>query len=209
MTTDELIAALAADSHSPVPLNRAVLFGFFGGTIVSAILLQLSIGVRPDIVAAFGTWRFLLKMALLVTTIGLVSRSCMSAGRPIRVEVWPLVAGLAALLAAAVVTELSVSPREEWGARWLGTNAMLCLISIPILSAVPLALLLTLMRSAAPSSPTQAGAIIGGLAAAIGSSIYATHCFDDSPLFIATWYLCGALPVVVLGAVLGRRLLRW
>ena len=40
-------------------------------------------------------------------------------------------------------------------------------------------------------------------------SLYAFHCFDDSPLFVATWYLLAAIPVVVIGAVAGSRLLRW
>jgi hypothetical protein len=35
------------------------------------------------------------------------------------------------------------------------------------------------------------------------------HCFDDSPLFVATWYVLAAILVVLLGMLLGRRLLRW
>jgi hypothetical protein len=50
-----------------------------------------------------------------------------------------------------------------------------------------------------------AGLIAGGLAAAL----YATHCTDDSPLFVATWYSIAIGAVAVLGALLGRRLLRW
>ena len=47
------------------------------------------------------------------------------------------------------------------------------------------------------------------LAAATAAVIYAFHCFDDSPLFVLTWYSLAAIPVVLLGAALGRRLLRW
>ena len=49
----------------------------------------------------------------------------------------------------------------------------------------------------------------GLLAAACGATLYAFHCFDDSPLFVATWYTLAALPVVIVGAVAGHRLMRW
>jgi hypothetical protein len=65
------------------------------------------------------------------------------------------------------------------------------------------------MRSGAPRSPTLAGAAIGFASAMLAASLYALHCFDDSPLFVATWYSLASVPIVALGALLGRRLLRW
>ena len=47
------------------------------------------------------------------------------------------------------------------------------------------------------------------LAAACGATLYAFHCFDDSPLFVATWYSLAAIPVVAVGALAGYRFLRW
>jgi hypothetical protein len=82
-------------------------------------------------------------------------------------------------------------------------------MAIPLLSLAPLAALLAALRSAAPQSPARAGAAAGLLAAASGATLYAFHCFDDSPLFVATWYVLAAALVVLLGALLGRRLLRW
>jgi hypothetical protein len=91
----------------------------------------------------------------------------------------------------------------------VGTNWAICLTAIPLLSLAPLAALLVALRSAAPQSRARAGAAAGLLAAASGATLYAFHCFDDSPLFVATWYVLAAVPVVLLGIVLGRRLLRW
>ena len=65
------------------------------------------------------------------------------------------------------------------------------------------------LRRGAPASPTLAGAAAGLLAALSGASLYAFHCFDDSPLFVATWYTLAALPMVAIGALAGHRLLRW
>ena len=68
---------------------------------------------------------------------------------------------------------------------------------------------LAMLRSAAPASPALAGAAAGLLAAASGAALYAFHCFDDSPLFVVTWYTLAALVVMAIGALAGRRLLRW
>jgi hypothetical protein len=69
--------------------------------------------------------------------------------------------------------------------------------------------MLAILRRGAPASPLLAGAAAGLLAAASGSALYAFHCFDDSPLFVVTWYSLAAIPVVLAGAFAGRRLLHW
>ena len=50
-----------------------------------------------------------------------------------------------------------------------------------------------------------AGLLAGGLAA----TLYATHCTDDSPLFVAAWYSLAIAGVAALGALIGARWLRW
>ena len=55
----------------------------------------------------------------------------------------------------------------------------------------------------------MAGAVAGLLAGALAATLYATHCVDDSPLFVALWYTPAIVLIVVLGAIIGRRLLRW
>ncbi|MGA8293552.1 MAG: NrsF family protein, partial [Rhodoplanes sp.] len=53
------------------------------------------------------------------------------------------------------------------------------------------------------------GASAGLVAAALAATVYAAHCTDDSPLFVATWYSLAIALVVAVGAVLGPRVLRW
>jgi hypothetical protein len=38
---------------------------------------------------------------------------------------------------------------------------------------------------------------------------YATNCFDDSPLFVVTWYPLAIGTVTLAGYLSGRWLLRW
>ena len=47
------------------------------------------------------------------------------------------------------------------------------------------------------------------LALLLAAAIYAWHCPDDSPLFVATWYTIAISMVTAVGFLLGRRLLRW
>jgi hypothetical protein len=129
--------------------------------------------------------------------------------RATRTAPFLLLAIVPALLAAANLAELLAVPAAEWGQRLAGTNAISCLKSIPFLSAAPLVAVLLALRQGAPEHPALAGAAAGLFAGAIGAACYATHCPDDSPLFVAAWYTLAIGFVAAIGAVAGRRLLRW
>ena len=96
-----------------------------------------------------------------------------------------------------------------WETRLVGSNALICLTAIPVLSLAPLAAVLAALRSAAPASPTLAGAAAGLLAATAAAFALRLSLLRHSPLFVATWYTLAAIPVVAIGAIAGRRLLRW
>jgi hypothetical protein len=39
--------------------------------------------------------------------------------------------------------------------------------------------------------------------------LYASHCTDDSPLFVATWYTIATALMATIGALVGSRVLRF
>jgi len=43
----------------------------------------------------------------------------------------------------------------------------------------------------------------------LAATLYASHCEDDSPLFVATWYTIATAMVTAIGALLGSRVLRF
>jgi hypothetical protein len=47
------------------------------------------------------------------------------------------------------------------------------------------------------------------VASGIAATLYASHCTDDSPLFVATWYSLAIGMVALVGYVIGSRVLRW
>jgi hypothetical protein len=113
------------------------------------------------------------------------------------------------LLVAAAVAELLAVPPNLWSQRLVGSNAVFCLESIPFLAAIPLLAALLALRQGAPEHPALAGAAAGLFAGAIGAACYATHCPDDSPLFVAVWYTLAIAFVSAIGAAAERRLLQW
>jgi hypothetical protein len=93
--------------------------------------------------------------------------------------------------------------------RLVGNNSKVCLIAIPLLSLPPLAAALIGLRHGAPARPAVAGAVAGLAAAGLAATLYASHCTDDSPLFVATWYTVATALVTAIGAFIGSRVLRF
>lgn len=211
MKTEQLVTSLVADrARSTAPLGSSVGRAVLAGALVSLVIFALEFGPRVDLAAAFATWRFDLKLALVLAALTAASGACIAMARPVATARWRWgVLPVLLIASAALVTEIVVLPAGTWEARLVGTNALVCLTAIPLFALAPLAAVLLTMRRTAPASPTLAGAACGALAAATAAVIYAFHCFDDSPLFVLTWYTLAAIPVVLLGAAVGRRLLRW
>jgi hypothetical protein len=212
MKTDELIAALAADAQSVErPIGRTLVLAVVGGAVGAAILFALVLGMRPDVATAVTTLRFdfkfVITLSLLASAFGLVWNLARPGAIPVG---WLLaLAAVPVLLAIGSVAEmLAVSP-ADWGQRLAGHNAFMCMILIPMLSAIPFAAALLALRQGAPSHPMLAGAVAGLVAAGIGATLYGTHCPDDSPFFVATWYVIAAGFMAMLGAAIGERFLRW
>jgi len=210
--TSELIAALSADPvPEPIRLGRRVAAALVIGLVGSVALYGLLLGPRPDIAAACGTMRFWLKFvdsfAFALPALLLTLRLARPDAKPRALALW--LAAPFILLAAGVVVELSVVPQGEWLSRLMGTTAMHCTITIPMLAAPVLAALIVALRAGAPLHPGLTGALAGAAAAGVGALVYASSCPSDSPLFVATWYPLATLICMGFGALAGRRFLAW
>jgi hypothetical protein len=212
MDTNELIEALAADTRQPAASLSFVWWGAAGLAVAfAAVVFFATLGPRPDVAAAAETPRFLLKFVITITlgasAFGLV-RGLSRPGEDWRVAA-PHLAGAAALLPIAVFVELLLLPPGEWSGKLVGMNSMVGLTYIPLIGIGPLAVFLLALRHGAPTRPALAGAAAGLLAGSIAATLYAAHCTDDSPLFVATWYTIAIAGLAVLGAAGACRLARW
>jgi hypothetical protein len=212
MNTNQLIHALSTDLR----VSRTALELRFGTILIPGVLLALALfavtlGPRPDFPIALEQPRFLFKFAitlLLALASALLLWRLARPGAPIRSQIW-LLGLVPALLILAVMAELFVLPRSQWMAKLVGENAAMCLWCVPLFSLPILSAALAGLRAGAPTRPSLAGAAAGLLAGGIGASIYAAHCPDDSPLFVAAWYSLAIAFVTVIGAAAGRLSLRW
>ncbi len=213
MRTDDLVRALVADNQSrAMPPSTALCCALVPAALVAAGLFLATMGLRPHIAALLtGDPRFAFKIflagLLAAAACGLASRLARPGTDPRRAAL--VVASVPVLLAAADLAELVTVPAADWGRRLVGSNALVCLRSIPFLAAAPLVAALLALRHGAPENPTLAGASAGLLAGGIGAALYATHCTDDSPFFVTVWYSLAIGLVVLVGAFCGSRCLRW
>jgi hypothetical protein len=211
MKTDDLIRSLALDTTPRMPLARALLYGFLPGMAISLLIYAARVGLRPHIFDMLVEPRLLFKIGFPIAVFACAGPLALQLARP-RGDPRPLVITLFVLLAvliAAVGVELFVLPPDLWRVRLIGHNARFCMIMIPVFSAAPLIGALIALHRGAPRNPGLAGAVAGLFAGAFAAALYATHCPDDSPLFVATWYTLAILIVMIVGALAGSRFLRW
>ena len=93
--------------------------------------------------------------------------------------------------------------------RLIGSNAANCMTLIPLLASGPTCNLHHRAESGAPAHPGLSGATAGLAAGSLAAVFYAMTCFDDSPLFVVTWYPLAILAVVSAGYFAGLCYLRW
>lgn len=210
MKTEHLIAALAADTRPRTPPMTRVLRALPAAGAVSLLALVLVWRFRPDLVAALGSVAVAKTLAPLALALSglMLARALARPDARARTET-ALLAVLALALGGALVTALARGGRDALSAVLAIPDFTNCLMSVPALAALPLAAMLWALRAGAPVHPAAAGAAAGLVAAGIGAAVYSLHCPHDAALYFLTAYL-GAMAIVVLaGAAIGARVLRW
>lgn len=213
MKTDDLINALAADNATVTPpISRTVRIALIVGALAAAVHFFSMLAVRSDFFHAIThdlrfIFKFVFTLGLAIPAALLVMRFARPEGEAGSVK-WLLAVPLA-LLAVAVGVEMLAVPADHWSVSALGSMPVACMKYIPLLSIAPFVATFYALRNGAPSHPAAAGAAAGLVSGTIGAALYAMFCVDDSPMFLAIWYVAGISIVTALGAMIGSRVLRW
>ncbi|KRQ06168.1 MULTISPECIES: NrsF family protein [Bradyrhizobium] len=212
MDTDQLIRTLAADNAHRVPRVGALLTtGLLVAAPFSILIFATFLGVRPDVMTAmhnpFFDAKFAVTLSLAIPAI-IISLHLSRPEALMRGWGWLLLLPVG-LLAVAIGSEAMMAPAMPMTMRLVGKNSRWCMLAIPAMSLPLLAGALFGLRHGAPSRPAQAGALAGLLSAGLAATLYASHCTDDSPLFVATWYTIATAVVTAIGAAVGSRVLRY
>ena len=212
METDQLIRTLAADSaHRARPVGFVLALALLAAAPVSMAMFFAELGVRPDVMTAmhnpFFDLKFAVTLALAISAIA-VSLHLSRPEASLQGFAWLLLIP-AGLLVAGISGEMMMPQRLPMMTRLVGNNSRVCLTAIPAMSLPLLAAALFGLRHGAPVRPALAGAVAGLLSAGLAATLYASHCSDDSPLFVATWYTTATALVTAIGALVGSKVLRF
>jgi hypothetical protein len=212
METDQLIRTLAADNpHHARPVGFVLTLALLAAAPVSLAMFLAGLGVRPDVMTAmhnpFFDLKFAVTLALAISAIA-ISLHLSRPEASLRGWAWLLLIP-AGFLVAGISGEMMMPQRLPMMTRLVGNNSRLCMTAIPLISLPLLAAALIGLRHGAPTRPAVAGAIAGLLSAGLAATLYASHCTDDSPLFVATWYTIATALVTAIGALAGSKVLRF
>lgn len=211
MNTDELILCLAADTRPARSVVQGVMARLLPALLGALALLVLGWGLRADLTESLTDPLTAMK-PLLPGLVALVAiAGALQLARPegrARSALVPLLL-LAGVAGGLVALDLVRTPSEAWTEAIRGQTLVACVLSIPALASLPTIALLLALRRGASLAPTWTGALAGLGGGAAAAAIYALHCDEDAPLFFVTWYGTAILTTSVMGAALGRRLLRW
>lgn len=211
MRTDELIRAISADNTWVRPVSAALPLALLAGFAICALVFGATMGFRPGLAEAIAQPQTLLKhlfpVALAAAALGAVARLSRPEAR-LDGWTWALIAS-AGIAVAAFWSAALFTPVAAWPEAIMGETTLDCLLSITLLGMLMLSGALWALRRGASAHPALSGALAGLMSGAAGAALFALHCTEDDPMFWGFWYLLAIGVVTGVGALLGRRLLRW
>lgn len=212
METEQLIRTLAADNpNRDRPVGFVLAIALFASAPVSLAMFATGLGVRPDVMTAmhnpFFDLKFVITLALAISAI-VVGLHLSRPEASLKGWGWLLLIPVG-IVALGIASEMMMPQRLPMMTRLVGSNSRICMTAIPLLSLPLLAGALIGLRHGAPARPALAGALAGLISAGLAATLYASHCTDDSPLFVATWYPIATALVTAAGALIGAKVLRF
>ena len=211
--TTDFIKRMAAEAGRPseagyagAAFGRVLFAGTVGAFALAVLLIYLVFEGTFDLADVLRSYPFHFKLG----TMGLLA---MGAFLTLRQQGIP---GSSAWMALAAlpgpVTLLLLAIFDRSGFPLLGRDASsvpICFFAIVGASVPALLILLWVTRRAVVTRPATAGASAGLLAGALGAAAYAIACKNDGAAFVFIWYGLAIGTVCFLGALIGRRYLRW
>ncbi|HEY3947843.1 NrsF family protein [Phenylobacterium sp.] len=213
MRTPELIELLAADTRSvsPAAAPRRLALAALAGAGVALALVIVWLQPRPDLARAASGGFFWIKAAYTaaLATAGFLATERL--GRPgvsARSAALMALAVLALFETMAILQFAPMTDAARLGAIQ-GVSWTVCSRHIVMVAAPMTLICLLVLRRLAPTRPMAAGFAAGAFSGAVGATVYGLHCPEATFVFVGLWYTLGVLVSGLIGAVLGRFMLRW
>jgi len=208
----DLIKALAADAapvrRLPSPMVRQCLWLAASATY-AAVTVGI-MGLRQDLPARLADARFAVELGATFSTSILAAAAAFCAGCPGR-PVWERFAPLPALgVWLLSLGEGCWQSFVQSGAQGLHVQLdFVCLPSILLVSIVPGALMLIMIRQAAPIAPVTTTALAALAVGALGATALRLFHTPDASAMVLVWQFGSVALLAGVGALTGRQILPW
>ena len=211
MKTEDLIKVLAADTQIQGPVTGALVGRLAIALGLAVVLIWATLGFRDDLLLSFVTpvsaMRFALTAALGLVGVRLALLVARPEG-PALARLWPIAAVVSIAVGILIWAYLATPAEGRWMAL-VGKTIVTCLVTIPLLSILPVTAILVSLRRGATTAPALAGCVAGLAGSGFAAAVYAMHCTEDSPLFYVTWYGLAIISVTLISTLIGAKFLRW
>lgn len=213
--TNDLIAQLAQDTKpAKKPLHPGLLMLLLLGVLfVYSIGAQVYLGLRPDLANRLtDPWFEAETVALwfLIITSAVASITAMAPDayqKPIRLQL-PYVV-FAALIVILGYQMIFIQDMSKLVTEVTNTAGMECSICIALISLIPSALIFALIRQGATVHPLMAGSYAVLTATGVGCFALRLAEPNDSLMHLTQWHYLPTLLFAMIGAALGKWLLKW
>jgi hypothetical protein len=212
MRSEDLIDALAANAP-PVrrlasPMLRLCLW--LAASVAYAAVIVAAMGPRPDLSSRLADTRFALELGATFMTGVLAAAAAFCAGCPGR-PIWERFIPLPALaLWFFTLGEGCWQSFVQTGTQGLRFQLDFgCFPSIVLVSLVPGALILVMLRHAAPIAQVTTAALGALAAGALGSTALRLFRAQDASAMVLVWQFGSVAVLGRLGALTGRHVLPW
>lgn len=211
--TDNIIDTLVADLKpvSVRALERRFLLGILPALAVSLSMMLTILGLRVDFPEALMLPVFWIKSAYNALLAAVAFFALHRLARPDGSEgaFFKVSSFIFLALVVVALVQLSLSSADQYGVLVLGSSALHCPLLIVLFALPVLASNFWVLRRGAPVDLGMTGFVAGIAAGASGAWVYSWFCTENGMPFVALWYSLGILLTGFIGAMLGRRFLRW
>lgn len=214
MDTNALIAQLSREAQPKARLRSPAWFApcLIAVLLVYGIAVQFHLHIRADIAVQFTRMMFVVEIALLaLLTLTSAIAGIYAMYPDVYQKSWLLRVPYAAfaLLAVFILMQLIAMPADPRMVIPQAGIGMECAICIASVALIPSGLMFWLMRKGASVHPLQAGSFAVLAASGIGCLTLRLSEANDSLMHLACWHYLPTLLFAVLGATIGKWVLKW
>lgn len=214
MDTQELIAKLSRQTPAKPQLRPPAFFALRSMAVLIAygVGVQLCLGLRADIALQLARPLFAMEIALLaILTVSSTLAAIIAMYPDAYRSAWllRLPFGVALVLVALLGMQFMAVHDVRMVIPGAGAHAMECALCIAATAIVPAALIFALLRKGASVRPLRAGSFAVLAASGLGCLTLRLSEANDSLVHLVDWHYLPTLLFAVIGALVGRYLLRW